>query len=264
MEARSVGAEEDDSEVFWEILPGEDGALQGQLMRQLVVLDADGKRRAVPFNLQWTPVVLREAIAAKGLQGGVLREVYLDEADLPNARKVLSEVFPGFKAEWFGRSGAGQSVRTIGVWNSLDASYFRALAKIGLHGALRLVPGLDGHSWQFDVLRRFIRYDERPSSSPVGRRATSLVSELGITVPEHGCHVFSFDAKEGQLFATLQCFASASLPETFTPPTWQVRLGRVSPAMPGDRLVYVAEYFSEPDESGHTGRLVKWDRVTRA
>jgi hypothetical protein len=76
---------------------------------------------------------------------------------------------------------------------------------------------------------------------------------LGIVVPKHGCHVFSFNVKQGQLFATIQCFASASLPETFTPPTWQVRLGRVAPVVTGDRVTYVAEYFKEADAGGHTG-----------
>jgi hypothetical protein len=99
VEARSVGAEEEDSEVFWEILPGEGGAPQGQLMRQVIIIDAKGRRRAVPINLQWTPEVLREAIKSRGIEGGTLSELYVDEEDLQTARKLLSAVLPGFKVE---------------------------------------------------------------------------------------------------------------------------------------------------------------------
>ena len=257
VQVRYVGSDEDDSEVLWETFPGESGEPQGRLMQQLVIVNESGRRRAVPFNLEWSPDVLRHALATRGVEEGTLSEIYLDPEDLPRAREVLRIVFPGFSAEHFARSGAGQTVRRLGFWNTVNASYFRGVAKICFHGALRLVDGLDGHAWEFDVLRRFIRYGERPASNPVTQLPRSLVAELGMTLPRDRGHVFVVEVKAGQVFAKVQLFVSATLPEGSTPPSWQVRLGRTPGTLDRDiRCAYFAGYLSEPHESGHTGEIV--------
>ena len=196
-------------------------------MRQLVVEDENGNRRAVPLNLQWSADVLRQALEARGVQGWALREVYFEPEEKDQALALLRQVLPGFSAQHFGLSGAGQSIRTIGFMNQVGPSYSRGLSKIALHGALKLITDLDGHAWELDSLRSFIRYDQRPIRNPVTPLPESLVPELGILLtPWERGHVFIFETRAGQIFVRLQFFVSPTLPNDHMPPPWQVRLGR--------------------------------------
>jgi hypothetical protein len=111
----------------------------------------------VPFNVEWTAAILRAALTHRGIEGGTLVEVYLDLEFLEGCRPVLSAVFPGFRAEHFARSGAGQSRRTLRFENRIGPTYFRGIAKIAFHGALKLIPDLRGDEWEFGTVRRFIR-----------------------------------------------------------------------------------------------------------
>ena len=108
-------------------------------------------RHLIPFNPSWSADILRGALNHRDIENGTLHEIYLDEKHVEQVKPVLREVFPGFKAELFGRSGAGQTVRRLGFENSIGPDYFRGLAKIALHGALRLMPEWDGHAWEFDT-----------------------------------------------------------------------------------------------------------------
>ena len=53
--AMNVGDDsDDDADLFWELVPGDDGNPQGQLIQQIVVHDKSGARHVVPFNPAWT------------------------------------------------------------------------------------------------------------------------------------------------------------------------------------------------------------------
>jgi len=50
----------------------------------------------------------------RDIENGTLHEIYLDEKHVEQVKPVLREVFPGFKAELFGRSGrAKRSVALV-------------------------------------------------------------------------------------------------------------------------------------------------------
>jgi hypothetical protein len=98
---------------------------------------------------------------------------------LDRAKPILSEVFPKFSAEHFGRSGAGQQRRTILFENRIGPTYLRSIAKIALHGTLKFRPELVGNEWEFDVLRRFIRRGDLPMMNPVQYRNDRIIAGLG-------------------------------------------------------------------------------------
>ena len=243
--------------LFWETRPGEQGP-EGQLMQQLVLESDTGERRAVPFNLNWSAEVLRQALESRGVQGWLLREVYFEPEHMQQARELLSQVVPGFSAQHFALSGAGQSVRRIGFMNHVGPPYLRGLSKIALHGTLRLFEGLDGHALEFNSLRRFIRYDERPTSNPVSQLPGTLLPEVGdmSTGWERG-HIFIFETRAAQFFVRLQFFVSRTLPADQVPPPWQVRLGRKPTKAPDLSGVWLAMYLAKPDASGHIGNLIQ-------
>jgi len=256
--ATNVSAD-DEPELLWETFRGENGEPQAQLRQQLVVIDGQGIRHLIPFNTAWTAEILRAALSHRRIENGTLREVYLDEEHVQHVRPVLREIFPGFRAELFGRSGAGQTVRRLGFENNLGPDYFRGLSKIAFHGALRLVPELDAHAWEFDSLRRFIRYAELPASRPIWRTQGSLIAELGNGVMlRDWVHVIVIEAGEHQIFVMLQFFVGPGA----IPPAWVVRLGR-RPAgvLPDLAIAYLARYLERPSSEGLTGEFMRLDMV---
>ena len=256
VQARSI-ADPEDPHLYWETRPGENGP-EGQLMQQLVLESDTGEKRAVPFNLEWSAEVLRRALETRGVQGWALCEVYFEPEHMQQARSLLSQVLPGFSAQHFGLSGAGQSVRTIGFMNEVGPSYFRGICKIAFHGALRLFPDLDGHAWEFDSVRRFIRYDERPISSPVAKLPGALLPKIGdATLPGGRGHIFIFETRANQLFVRIQFFVSRTLPAEHVPPPWQIRLGRKPTIAPDISGIWLARYLVQPDVSGHIGDLIR-------
>jgi hypothetical protein len=259
VQARSVGHDEDDGEVFWETVVGVNGIPEGRLLQQLVFEDSSGRRRAVPLNLKWTPDVLRAAIARRDLDGWIPTEVYVDVEDLPRALELLKAVAPGYSIQHYHRTGAGQKVRTLGFLNTVGIPYLRGVAKVGFHCALRLVRGLDGNAREFDVLRRFLRYGELPTRLPLTPRTGNLVTELALTLPvSRGGHLFLIEERAADLLVTSQLFASSSLP---SPPMWQIRLGRKPPTLRSVAwTAYFAAYFDQSDPSGHDGWITRVER----
>jgi hypothetical protein len=141
----------------------------------------------------------------------------------------------------------------------LGPDYFRGLSKIALHGALRLVPELDGHAWEFDSLRRFIRYAELPAFPPMWRKAGSLIAGLGngVMLREWG-HVVVVEAGEGQIFVMLQFFVGPGA----IPPARVVRLGRRPTGVRQDlAIAYLARYLERPSPEGLTGEFMRLDMV---
>jgi hypothetical protein len=253
------GDDEAEPELLWETYRGEDGQPHGRLMQQLVVVDSSGTRHLIPFNPEWTAEVLRVALTHRNITGATLHEIYLDQHHVERVKPVLRDVFPGFRAELFGRDGAGQKVRRIGFENTIGPDYFRGLAKIALHGALRLVPELDGHASEFESLRRFIRHAEPPADRAIWRRQDALVQGLGNgeMLRDWG-HIIGINADESQLCVLLQFFIGPGA----LPPPWVIRLGSRPVGMPQDFAVgYYARYLEQPAPDGCTGEFVRLDAV---
>jgi hypothetical protein len=137
----------------------------------------------------------------------------------------------------------------------------RAVAKIALHGALRLRPELVGDEWEFDVLRRFIRHGDLPSTNPVQYQNDRKIVGIadGVTLKDVG-HVISVETTETALFTKLQFFTAPGA----IPPPWVVRIGRRPQHIPSNsRVAYYARYFETPSADGHTGELIPLDQAER-
>jgi hypothetical protein len=255
-------APEDEAGLLWETVPGTGGEPEGRLLQQLVILDDAGKRHAIPFNIEWPADVLRKAIKHRGIAGGTLVEIYLDPEHLDRVKPVLSAVFGKFRAEHFGRSGAGQQRRTILFENRIGPTYLRAVAKIAFHGALKLRPELIGNEWQFDVLRRFIRHGDLPMMNPVQYRNDRIVAGLGdgVMLKDWG-HVVAVETTETTVFTKLQLFIGPGA----IPPIWVVRIGRRPDHAPANTgVAYYARYLEVPSPDGHTGEMIPLDAAPRA
>jgi hypothetical protein len=256
-----VDAPDAEAGLLWETVPGENGEEEARLLEQIVIRDASGARHAVPLNTAWSADVLRQALRHRGIEGSLV-EIYLDADHVERVRPILSQVFPGFSADHFSRSGAGQQVRTLEFENRVGVDYFRAIAKIAFHGALRLGPGLDGKEWEFDVLRRFIRYGDRPTTNPVQMSNQGIVAGLGrgVMLRDWG-HVVAVETTYNMVSARLQFFVGPSA----IPPTWIVRIGRRPASIAANTgAAYYAHYFDQPAPDGHTGEIVSLDQAPRA
>jgi hypothetical protein len=135
----------------------------------------------------------------------------------------------------------------------------RGLAKIALHGALKLEPRLDGHAWEFNSLRRFIRFDERPKYNPVKPfEHGAFDTDFGtLVLPKDRGHVVLLETRAQQVFVKLQFFASATLPKDHVPQPWEVRLGQKPDGTADVSGLWLARYLAEPDSSGHIGEIVQ-------
>jgi len=245
--------------VFWGTYQDSDtGERKGQLLQQIIVTGDDSVRRACIFKLEWPADVLRQALESKGIHGGKLTEVYAKADDAIAAKPLLKEVFGPFHAELFDVTGGGESVRRLGFENTVGADYFRALAKMALHFALAFIDQLDGHAWELDRIRRFIRYDERPSSNPVTRLPRSLSSTLTDVLPKQRGHIFSVQGQGPDLIVKLQCFFDPAFAEDELPPSWKVRLGRRPSTFLTDvaPLVLAAFHITQ-QPSGHDGEILR-------
>ena len=209
LRALDANPPEDEAGLLWETVLGEHGEPQGRLLQQLVVVDEDGRRHAVPFNIEWPSAVLQEALRHRGISGAQLKEIYLDPEHLERVRPVLSDVFPQFRdVQHFGRSGAGQQRRTLIFENQIGPTYLRAIAKIAFHAALRFVPGLSGQEWEVDVIRRFIRRGDLPMINPVQMTSRPIIAGIGdgVTLRDWG-HVV---AVETPTRLSIRSFSSSS------------------------------------------------------
>jgi hypothetical protein len=246
---------EDEAGLLWETVLGEHGEPQGRLLQQLVVVDEDGRRHAVPFNIEWPSAVLQEALRHRGISGVQLKEIYLDPEHLERVRPVLSEVFPQFRdVQHFGRSGAGQQRRTLIFENQIGPTYLRAIAKIAFHAALRFVPGLSGQEWEVDVIRRFIRRGDLPMINPVQMTSRPIIAGIGdgLTLRDWG-HVVAVETTHAAIHTKLQFFIGPGA----VPPTWMVRVGRRPDSVSSDVAVaYYARYLDDPSPDGHTGEMI--------
>ena len=208
--------------LLWETVPASDGELRAQLLEQLVLVK-DGHRISVPLNAQWNAATLRTAIANRGAEGGALVEVYADRATLEQMRPLLREVLPGFEAEWFERDGAGQQPRQLQFANHLREPYLRGIAKIAFHGALKLLPNLDGYAREFEHVRRWIRFGERPPQPFWRLVAQPILAGLGagVVLRDWG-HVVAVDSAYQTVSVKMQFFVGPGV----MPQTWVVLLGR--------------------------------------
>ena len=255
-------APEDEAGLLWETVPGSSGEPEGRLLQQLVIVDGSEKRHAIPFNIEWSADGLRKAVKNRGIESGKLTEIYLDPEHLDRAKPTLSEVFPKFSAQHFGRSGAGQQRRTILFENRIGPTYLRAIAKIALHGALKFRPELVGSEWEFDVLRRFIRRGDLPMMNPVQYQNDRIIAGLGdgFMLKEWG-HVVAVETTETTVFTKLQFFIGPGA----IPPTWVVRIGRRPDHAPANTgVAYYARYLEAPSPDGHTGEMIPLDQAPRA
>jgi len=256
LRAVDANREPDEVDLLFETIPDETGQPSARLLEQLVVKDETGVLHAVPFNIDWSPVVLREALRSRGLADVQLEDVYLDAEKLERARPVLTEVFPGFTAQHYGRSGAGRQHRTLRFEHTIGPAYFRAIAKVAFHAALRFVPHLSGHDWEVNSIREFVRRGQLPKIRPVRaaqERMQIIGGELGDLRLEDRHHVVIIHTSYRFVDANIRFFAGPGA----DPQKWLVRIGRRPDSVAADvQIALDARYFAGPAEDGHDGELV--------
>lgn len=241
----------EDPELLWETY-SENGAPRIRVLEQIVVIDAEERRHLVPFNVKWTAAVLRGALHNRGIGEARLVDMYLDREHIEQARRVLSEVFPRFHALHHERSGAGETRRKIQFANRLTPVYFRGLAKIAFHGALKLMPHLDGGAAEFAELRNFVRHGIPTVRDIVKstREPIFPVCKEGLR-PRNWGHIVVVEADSNAILVRLQLFIGPA----YLPSTWVVRLCGASPQIVARRAAGVFCQYLPPDMKGEIVEL---------
>jgi hypothetical protein len=210
------------------------------------VEDLGGTKHAVPLNLQWTVDVLRGALASKNLTDANLVEVYIDPDESARARELLGPVFPGFRAELFSRDGE-PNLKRVRFENILARPYFRALAKIALHYALKYVDVWRGTEPEFDPIRRFIREDRGDVDHFVTGTASFSPFVPPRSAPIRWAHFVAVEAHADGVDGLLQFFVGPDA--DYRPFFWTVRLASVKVDPAPLARGHMAVYDTAPQDS---------------
>ena len=260
--AVDTAPEPDEGGILWEAYNNEQGEPRGRTLEQIVITVGEGRRISVPFNVNWTPQLLRQAVAARGAEGGTLTEIYLDPEKLENAFRLLGVVFPGYRdVQHYGRDGAGQRNRTIGFENRLNDVYFRAIGKIAFHGALKFLDQLDGAHANFAPLREWLQGRAQRPAGVVEYRQNQIIYGIGgrNTLRSWG-HVVAVEANYLRVQALLQFYIG---PDRL-PGSWLVHLGANPTRVDYQQAVgYLFRYFDEPT-GGYDGDVIDLGSVRLA
>lgn len=252
---RILAADPDEAAILYEPFH-DDGQRRGRPLRQIILEDTQGIRHTLPLNLEWNADTLRLALTRRRLTGATPVEVYVDPEETERARQLLSQAFSSFRADLFARDGEVGNKR-VRFENTLARNYFRSLAKVAFHYALKHVNFWNGTETVFTPIRRFIREDEGNVDAFVLGTSSFSPFVAPKSVPVRWAHFFAVDARDDGVNGLLQFFVG---PDTdYRPIFWTVRLAPVRLAQ-SFQEGHVAAYFDAPRD-GLDGDLVSL-RVT--
>jgi hypothetical protein len=223
----------------------------------------DGRLECVPFPRGWKSEHLKKAIANRGLDGGVLEEVYLEDdeegtdPDTPYMREVrtlLSAVFGQFGAQVYGGPGQRTQNRLESV-SGINSLYLRGLAKVGFHYFLWTSSVLKGNEPGFEPIRKFISDGVGDWRDFVEFDAPQFLPQLKQGyVPAQTSHFFFAALSKREAVAHIQFFVGPRIP----PPS---RILLATDPLIVDGKIFAchqARYFAESEDrgDGHDGELI--------
>jgi hypothetical protein len=249
-------ANDPEYEVFWEVLPGTAAAPEMRELRQIVVRDAEGKTY---------PIVVEEWLKTSDSLELVLAERGLCESTLD--RMIAAPEEQGWLERVCEKLRRPENAGPV-VWNVplhppiraactlefvQDALYWRGIAKIGFHYALKVFPEFSGDEPGFLGIKRFIQHGEGDWRPFVSETLDDPRFRLGTWRPSlnRAMHVIGADKRNRQLKVDIRFFW---MPE-YEPPTLTVKIGDHDHVIShrdriGDQYVF---FWPEPRRGEHDG-----------
>jgi hypothetical protein len=233
-----------------------DGTLKSVQQRTLTIATTEGERILV-FPRAWGAKQLRDAAAARGLLGGVIRA---HAAPPETATEFIASSLDVVR-EAFG-SGPVNIYQTrldapVGATEyrcvrfNISREYVRAIAKLAFHYFLWTCPWVGGDESEFDGIRRFV-HDGDGDEREFLQRHECLVDRSGVKAGvDPDCHMFVAFANDRELLVTLHFFSQSAGPEF---PSFCVRLGARPETLPSGWLRGHIAHYSE-GIPGYAGEL---------
>jgi hypothetical protein len=232
------------------------GLVPGSPLRQVILQDGNGRYHQFPIPDNGKAEVLSKRIRQEGLQCAKVVAVFAGKSETQNMRKLLTKAIGRFHAAFHdledGRADVAQvrAQTAIGISNT----YTRAIAKIGFHYALRMLPHVTGAERQFGPIREFIaRGGDWKEHIEFPSRQFILPLAQG-SVPRFWGHNLCVEAIfDRPIVARVQFFVG---PDYLAPP-FTITLGDNPSRLVLDRaLSHYAYYFSKPHR-GYDGEIVQ-------
>jgi hypothetical protein len=254
MLARLPEATQDEYDILWEFVPNSGTPPKLRELRQIVVRDTDGKTY---------PIAVDEWMTAPEHLTGVLHDLDLEEAALdrmigtPEEQTWLERVTTTLprpqhtQVTWTIPDPTNQGI-TTSVEVAYDELYWRGIAKIGFHYALKAFPTLTGTESGFEDIKRFICEggDWRRFVTPRFEDSRAMFGGFMVS-PRRFMHVIYADKRTSRLKVEMRLFWG---PE-YDPPTYVVDVGAhrlriVHQERIGDHFVF---YHPEPRDQNFDG-----------
>ncbi len=207
-------------EILLELEPGTENVCP---LRQIIFHHPILGYRAIPILERFRdhPDKLREHLHKEGLQNAKAIYVFGTEDEIPWVQSLILSLGQQAPKEWTSIDTQKQRIELI-VSVAVTEPYFRAVAKIAFHYALKMFPELTGLEPEFDEIKEFIWQGGQASRYVIQRKDQFITNfKLGYR-PTNWMHILAAERSRGHIKAFAQFFAgphSLSLP-------YEVKIGR--------------------------------------
>lgn len=248
-----------DYEILWEVLPGSFHPPRIRELRQIVVRKPDGQ--TIPIAIEdeiQQPEDLQRLLARLELSDVRLDRLIADEAEREWLERItypLRQAAEQASPTW-SRPPSGTTVPGATIEFCYDEPYWRAIAKIAFHYALKQFPHFTGAEEGFAGIRRFIHQggDWRPFVRSLGPGSLADDPRGRVRISRF-VHLLVADKSGGRLRIRLQFFLSPR----FDSPIFEVSAGNhdlriIHEDRRGHAYIY---YYPDPPRGGHIGEIVE-------
>jgi hypothetical protein len=230
------------------------GAERAFPMRQIVV---DGGIAgihpiAITDRMRTDPVPLTQELEARGLTGSMPLRVIAGPEDVPWITGLLRAIGATPPAEWTTLDCEPQRQMFVVTTGVTDA-YFRAVAKIVFHYALKMVPELTGAEPEFASIRDFI-WSGGTAAKFVRQRPDQFVENFRRGArPTHWMHLLAVVRSYERIVGYAQFFAGPG----GLPPPFEIWIGRDPSRIvrPVERRAHQFVILNPGTQSGLVGRM---------
>jgi hypothetical protein len=235
--------------------PSADDPLTAEAIDQLVIVDKSNKQHEIRLFPQMNAAALRTKVDALQLDGWLTINLRADQANCSHYISLVKEVWPNMPIVEASEEQPGTHRVPMRIGFSVNADYWRAIAKIAFHYYLVTTSrGFSGHEPMFAGIRSFIieGSDHQEFFVKPIRIAPPPFRELSedqALLPKDWLHVLAADDSEDIALAMVSLFMG---PERIAR-TDYIQLARLPTplVLPNARCAHVYKYGQEnPNYSG--------------
>ncbi|OFW02139.1 MAG: hypothetical protein A3G20_02370 [Acidobacteria bacterium RIFCSPLOWO2_12_FULL_59_11] len=233
-------------DLLWEICFGTEDCFP---LRQVVFEHPLAGTHPIPIldSMREHPDILLSELQERGLEHAKPIHAFAAPDEIPFVSELIAAVGGKPAEDWVTTKFEPQRLEIV-LTVSVTSAFFRAVAKIGFHYALKMFPQLTGMESEFEGIKSFI-WKGGDSSRFVLQRLDHIVENFRRGYRPMGwCHILSVVRSYDQIVVFTQFFTG---PRSL-PPTYEIRLGR-DPSRIITRSERKAHIFLYPDPSVGVG-----------